>query len=83
MHGLPTISGHITSESQQLRSHRSLIVQRDLESIVDRLSEFLLAPDVTLRGLHRRVTKKKLNLFELPTEVMAEASATAAQIVRR
>jgi hypothetical protein len=52
-----------------------------LESIIDRLSQLLLAPDIAFGRLHRRVAKKKLNLFEFPSKVVAETGAATTQIV--
>jgi hypothetical protein len=46
-----------------------------LESIIDRFSQLLLAPDIAFRRLNRRMTKEKLNLFEFSACVMAEPGA--------
>jgi hypothetical protein len=39
--------------------------------IVHRVSEVLLAAEVTFRGLHRRVAQQKLNLFQSAATRMA------------
>jgi hypothetical protein len=52
-----------------------------LKSIIDRFSEVLSASDVPFGRLHGRVTKEKLNLFKLPTGLVAEAGASTTKIV--
>ena len=41
----------------------------------------LFAAEVSFRGFHGRVAKKKLNLFELTSASVAETGATAAWVV--
>ena len=53
------------------------------QSIVNRILKFLLASDVSLRCLDRRVSKQELNLFELAAAIMAESGTGATKIVRR
>lgn len=45
-------------------------------------AEVLLATDVALRGLDRRMTEKKLDLFQFPSGRMAQASARPTEIMR-
>ena len=54
-----------------------------MESIIDRFLELLMAPDVSFRRLHGRVTEKELNLFELASRAMAESSTDATKVMRR
>jgi hypothetical protein len=61
-----------------LDSKVSLHTERDWESIIDRFTQLLLAPDIALCRLHRCMAKEKLNLFEFPSHIMAEAGATTA-----
>jgi hypothetical protein len=51
--------------------------------IVNRRSNSLLATQVTFRRLNGNVPEKKLDLFQLSSRSMAQARATATQIVRR
>jgi len=44
--------------------------------------KFWRASDVPLGRLHRRVAKQKLNLFQFASGAVAEASTSAAKIVR-
>lgn len=62
---------------------RRVVCERDLKSIVDRISEVLPASDVPLGRLHGRVTKEKLNLLEFPSSTMTETGACATKIVGR
>ncbi len=54
-------------ESRCLDSKVSLHTERNWESIIDRFTQLLLAPDIALRRLHRRMAKEKMNLFEFPS----------------
>ena len=51
-----------------------------MESIIDRFLELLMAPDVSFRRLHGRVTEKELNLFELASRAMAEPRMVGERI---
>jgi hypothetical protein len=64
------------------RNRSSVGCDRNSESIIHRILKLLFASDVPLRCLNRSVAKQKLNLFELASTTMAQASASAAQIVR-
>jgi hypothetical protein len=50
--------------------------------VVDRISESLLAAQVSLRRLHAYMTEQELNLLKLPTSFMTQARAGPSQIVR-
>jgi hypothetical protein len=54
--------------------------QTDL--VVDRISESLLAAQVSLRCLNAHMTEQELNLLKLPTRFMTQARTGPAQIVR-
>ena len=49
----------------------------ETDFVVDRISESLLAAKVSLRRLHTHMTEQELNLFKLPTSLMAQAGACA------
>jgi len=51
------------------------------DGIVHRILEVLLAAQVALSGLDGNVPKKKLNLFELTSCLVAQTSTRSAQIV--
>jgi hypothetical protein len=53
------------------------------ESIIDRLPELLLEPEMPFGRSHRRMTKEKLDLLKFSAKLMAEARTAATQIVRR
>ncbi len=55
----------------------SMHTERNRESIIDRFTQLLLAPDVALCRLHRCMAKEKLNLFEFSSQFMAGTGATA------
>ena len=55
----------------------------DPDAIIDCRTNALLAAEVALGRLHRYVSQKELNLLQLTTRSMAEASAGSAQVMRR
>lgn len=60
-----------------------LYVSSQVEAVVHRAAEILLAAEVTLCGLHRDVPEQELNLLQLTTAVVAQFRAGSSQIVRR
>ena len=54
-----------------------------LETIVDRASEILLAAKIPLSRLHRRMAQQELNLLQFTTTVVAQLRAGSPQVVRR
>jgi len=54
----------------------------DSDLIIHRRPDPLLATQVSFRRLHGNMPQKELDLFELPSRSVAEAGASAAQIVR-
>lgn len=55
----------------------------DPDAIIDCRTNALLAAEVALGRLHRYVSQKELNLLQLTSRSMAEASAGSAQVMRR
>jgi hypothetical protein len=47
------------------------------------MSEILLAAEITLGRLYRRVPQQELNLLQLTTTVVAQLRASASQVVWR
>ena len=55
----------------------------DAHVVVDGMSKFLLAAEVSLCRLDGAVSQKKLNLVQLPSGDVAEPGAGSPQVVRR
>jgi hypothetical protein len=60
---------------------QSAVIRVEGEQIVHRLSEILLAAQVTLSRLHRGVPEQELNLLQLPAAAVAELRAGSPQVV--
>ncbi len=54
-----------------------------LETIVYRVSEVLLAAEIPLRRLYRRMPQQELNLLQFTTTVVTQLRAGSPQVVRR
>jgi hypothetical protein len=61
---------------RELRRSRRIRFQPD--SIIDCITESLLAPQVAFRRLHRNVPQRELNLLQFPTGLMAKTGASPA-----
>src|SRR5271165_2969621 len=53
----------------------------DFEPIINRILQFLFAPDVSLRCLDGSVPKQKPNLFEFAAAIMTESGTRATKVV--
>lgn len=60
-----------------------LYVSSQVEAVVDRAAEILLAAEIPLCRLHRDVSEQELNLLQLTAAVVAQFRAGSSQIVRR
>ena len=58
-----------------------LPIRSELEKIVYRMSEILLAAEIALGRLYRRVPQQELNLLQLPSAVMAQLGTGPPQVV--
>jgi hypothetical protein len=58
-------------------------IRSEVDKIVHWMPEILLAAQVALRGLDRRVTEQELNLLELTAAVVAQLRTCPPQIMRR
>jgi hypothetical protein len=56
--------------------------ERSVTYVSERTLEVLLAAKVALRGLDGNVPKKKLDLFEFTSCLVAQTSTRSAEIVR-
>jgi hypothetical protein len=60
-----------------------LNIRSQVEAIIHRASEVLLAAQIPLGRLHRRMSQQELNLLQLASAVMAQFRAGSPQIVWR
>jgi hypothetical protein len=49
--------------------------------MIDWLEQVLLRPEIWLRGLHRGMAERELDVFRIPASVPAELGAGAAEAV--
>src|SRR5262245_8957284 len=61
----------------------TLGIWRNSKPIVDGTTQPLLASEIALRRLDRKVSEEKLDLVEFPAGQMAQSRARAPKIVRR
>ena len=59
-----------------------LHVRSEIEKIVHRMAEILLAAEIAFRGLDRCMTEQELNLLQLATAIVAQLRAGPPQVVR-
>src|ERR1035441_4400198 len=76
----PRTGRHRSPKSPSGTSGQSGILQP--ETVVDRMTEFLLAAQVTFSRLNRCVTEKELYLLQFSAGQMAQPGACTTQIVR-
>jgi hypothetical protein len=77
-------TGHLVSSRQPFHNRApSSRIRLDANAIIDGGSNPLLAAKVTFRRLHRNVPQEELNLLQLASRCVAEASTGPSQIVRR
>lgn len=53
------------------------------EAVVHRIAKILLAAQIALGGLHRRMPQQELNLLQFTTAVVAQLCARSPQVVGR
>jgi len=68
-----------TRTRSQLRGRPSGVLQAD--SVIHRMAQLLLAPEISLGCLNRRMTQKKLDLLEFSSRQMTKSRACTAEIV--
>jgi hypothetical protein len=54
-----------------------------VDFVIDRISQWLLAAEIALRGLNADMPEQELDLFKLPAGLMTHAGTRTTQIVRR
>jgi hypothetical protein len=64
-----------------LRDPRPRLRFCQIDSVVHRVSQFLLAAEIALGRLDRNMPEQKLNLLQFSAGEMAQARATPAKIV--
>lgn len=58
-----------------------IAADRDFEAIINRVLQFLFAPDVSLSCLDGGVPKQKPNLFEFTSAIVAESGTGTTKVM--
>ena len=73
---------NLRSQPEPLQDTFSRRGRFEADFVVDRISEPLLAAQISLRGLDADMSEQELDLLELPAGLMTQTGTGATQIVR-
>src|SRR5215469_3576645 len=77
-----SFTGPVWSASFRMFCRLLLPVHSEIEKIVHRMPEILLAAKIALCGLNRCVPEQELNLLNLTAPVVTQFRTSSAQVVR-